>query len=301
MLRKILLCLTFLSPTASLLAKTFELGGDRPAKLITPFGYKDSKSYPLVVLLHGVRTTAEQTDLWLGLTRVNDRANFLLLMPNGSKDSTGNRFWNATTECCDDENSGVDDASYLADIISEAKSRFAVDPARVYVIGHSNGGYMAYTLACSYPELVRGVVSIAGSTFVNAAECKNPQPLNILQIHGDQDSTVPFDGNGRSPGAIATTQRWVDINQCQSKTEAADALDLVRVKWELGVNSQGQPGLNGDFLDFVTLDFKKETDTTVWSNCTGDSKVGLWKVKGSNHVPSFFGQSVIEKALEFVH
>ncbi|HYX36663.1 MAG TPA: PHB depolymerase family esterase [Oligoflexus sp.] len=65
--------------------------------------YSESKSYPLVVMLHGVRSSAEQTDLWLGLTRVNDRQQFLLLMPNGQQDSQGKRFWNATTECCDKE------------------------------------------------------------------------------------------------------------------------------------------------------------------------------------------------------
>ncbi|HET9236118.1 MAG TPA: PHB depolymerase family esterase [Oligoflexus sp.] len=304
MLRKLILCLGLGSLiSASVQAKTFELGGARPAKLVTPFGYSESKSYPLVVFLHGVRSSAEQTDLWLGLTRVNDRQQFLLLMPNGIQDSKGLRFWNATPQCCDDEKTGVDDVAYLSGLIEEAKTRFAVDPSRVYIIGHSNGGYMAYTMACSRPDLLRGIVSIAGSTFETAAECKNPAPLNILQIHGDEDTIVGFEGQGRSPGAFTTTGRWVDINNCQTRTDQTKALDLVRVKWEIDVSRPGPiglPAIDGGFTDFFGLDFSKETDTYTWTDCTGDSRVGLWKVKGSNHVPSFFGTGVIEKALDFV-
>ncbi len=302
MLRKILLYLalgTMMSAAAQ--AKTFDVGGARPAKLYTPFGYSESKSYPLVVFLHGVRSSAEQTDIWLGLTRVNDRQQFILLMPNGIKDSKGGRFWNATPQCCDDEKTGVDDVAYLSGLIEEAKTRFAVDPNRVYIIGHSNGGYMAYTMACSRPDLLRGVVSIAGSTFETAAECLNPAPLNILQIHGDEDTIVGFNGQGRSPSAFTTVGRWVDINNCQTRTDKADALDLIRVKWEIDVGREGGlPGIDGSFGDFFGLDFSKETDTFTWSDCTADTRVGLWKVKGSNHVPSFWGTGVIEKALEFV-
>lgn len=303
MLRNFMLCMalgTMMAAEAS--AKTYELGGIRPAKFYTPFGYSESKSYPLVIFLHGVRSSAEQSDLWLGLTRVNDRQQFLLLMPNGTKDSTGRRFWNATPECCNDENSAVDDVRYLTDLIEEAKSRFAVDPSRVYIMGHSNGGYMAFTLACSRPDLLRGLISIAGSTYATAEECKNPAPLNVLQIHGADDTIVTYETTGRVPGALATVGRWIDINNCQTRTEKADALDLVRVKWEIDTGyPDGLPGIDGSFSDFFGLDFRKETDTLTWTNCTDDTRVGLWTVKGSNHVPSFWGTGMIEKALEFVH
>jgi polyhydroxybutyrate depolymerase len=301
MLRNFILALTVGTMATLAQARAFELGGARPAKLYTPFGYHESKSYPLVVFLHGVRSSAEQSDLWLGLTRVNDRQQFLLLMPNGQKDSQGLRFWNATPECCDDELSGVDDVTYLTGLIEEAKSRFAVDPARVYLIGHSNGGYMSYTLACQRPDLIRGLVSIAGSTYVTPEECKNPAPLNVLQIHGADDTIVTYETTGRVPGALGTVHRWVNINQCQTRTETSDALDLVRVKWEINTGyPDGRPGIDGSFSDFFGLDFRKETDTITWTDCSDDTRVGLWTVKGSNHVPSFWGTGVIEKALEFV-
>jgi polyhydroxybutyrate depolymerase len=222
-------------------------------------------------------------------------------MPNGTKDSTGRRFWNATPECCNDENSTVDDVRYLTELIEEAKSRFAVDPTRVYIMGHSNGGYMAFTMACSRPDLLRGLISIAGSTFATAEECKNPAPLNVLQIHGADDTIVTYETTGRVPGALATASRWVEINNCQNRTEKADALDLVRVKWEIDTGyPDGLPGIDGSFSDFFGLDFSKETDTVSWTNCDADTRVGLWTVKGSNHVPSFWGTGMIEKALEFV-
>jgi len=91
----------------------------------------------------GVHSSVEPTDLWLRLPRINDCRQYLLLMPNRQKDSKGGRFWNATSKCCVDENSGVDDVAHLSGLVEQAKNRFAVDPARVYLIGHSNGGYMS--------------------------------------------------------------------------------------------------------------------------------------------------------------
>jgi hypothetical protein len=128
-------------------------------------------------------------------------------------------------------------------------------------------------------------------------------PKRTCSIWRRRDTVMGFEGQGRSPGAFATTGRWVDINNCQTRTNKASALDLGRLNWEIDTSRPGVgglPAIDGGLTDFFGLDFSKETDTFTWTDCTGDSRVGLWKVKGSHHVSSFLGTGVIDKALEFV-
>jgi poly(3-hydroxybutyrate) depolymerase len=47
----------------------------------------------------------------------------------------------------------VDDVGYLRAVIAEVSVRFAVDPRRVYVTGHSDGADMAHRLACESARL----------------------------------------------------------------------------------------------------------------------------------------------------
>ena len=38
---------------------------------------------------------------------------FALAFPDGTRDSSGRRFWNATDACCNFENTPVDDVAYI--------------------------------------------------------------------------------------------------------------------------------------------------------------------------------------------
>ena len=56
----------------------------------------------------------------------------------------------------------------------------------------SNGGYMSYHLACN-TNLFAAVASVAGSmTPETYNNCSPTNATSILQIHGLQDFTVPY-------------------------------------------------------------------------------------------------------------
>ena len=95
---------------------------------------------PLVVMLHGYGSSGPEHAQGLGLQQLSDDASFVLAMPDGLVDSNGRRFWNATDACCDFDGVGVDDVAYVRWILDDVASRMPIDPARVYVVGHSNGG-----------------------------------------------------------------------------------------------------------------------------------------------------------------
>jgi polyhydroxybutyrate depolymerase len=269
MLRRIY-CLSslFLFISSSLFAKTYTIGGARPATLLTPSQVKADQKIPLLLFLHGYTSSGVQSDSFFGISRQRDTLNFAVALPDGTQNSRGYRFWNATPECCDFEQSGVDDAGYIAGLIREASSVAPIDPARVYLIGHSNGGFMSYRMACDYPGLVRGIISVAGAFYSNPALCKNPGDLNVLQIHGTADDTVPV-ANGESGLSY-----WSNRGRCDAAVESQGALDLI--------SSSGA-----------------ETDAVVWDNCANQTKVGYWRINGGTHAP-YFNSSWLRAALEFV-
>ena len=59
----------------------------------------------------------------------------------------------------------MDDSAYLSALIDQIKGTYAVDARRVYLVGHSNGGYMAYRMACDHADQLTAIVSLAGSTW----------------------------------------------------------------------------------------------------------------------------------------
>ena len=53
------------------------------------------------------------------------------------------------------------------------KAHYNVDPGRVCLIGHSNGGFMSHRFACDRADLVAAIVSLAGvPTGSDLGRCK---------------------------------------------------------------------------------------------------------------------------------
>ncbi|GAB2462048.1 alpha/beta hydrolase family esterase [Xylanimonas ulmi] len=241
---------------------------DRPFHLTVPADYDPDTPAPLVVGLHGYTSSGSELGSYFGLDALADQRGYLLALPDGAVDGSGNPFWNATTACCDFADTGVDDSGYLADLITTVESQYAVDPARVYVVGHSNGGFMALRMACEHADLVTAVVSVAGEMTDDPSSCAPSAPVSVLQVQGDADETIAYGGGdngpGRTyPGAERTVGDWRDLDGCAATPQAGDPLDLE-----------------------ATID-GAETTTQTWSSCQDGAEVALWTIVGGRHVPTW--------------
>jgi len=236
-------------------------GGDRPVRLVVPAGYDHAVPTPLVVLLHGFGSNALIQTAYLGYRDVADDRGVLFVAPEGTTNGDGAQFWNATDACCDFEGSGVDDVGYLRSLIDDISGVWNVDPDRVFVIGHSNGGYMSYRLACDV-EQVAAIVSLAGATWLDAGSCAPTTPTSVLQIHGDADELVDYAGTNFYPGAQATVQQWATFNECGDVTESDDRVDIVG-------------NLTGE-----------ETRVDRAASCPTGLAAELWTIEGGSHSPA---------------
>ena len=159
-------------------------GGLRPVTLQVPSAYDGRKPYALMLLLHGYGASGSVQLFYLNLKSLQSQHDVLIAAPDGTLNSGGKRFWNATPACCDFGRTGVDDVAYLSAVIKDISKVYNVDSKKVYLVGHSNGGFMAYRMACDASHLVTAVVSIAGATFNTKERCKPTTPVSVLQIHG---------------------------------------------------------------------------------------------------------------------
>jgi polyhydroxybutyrate depolymerase len=274
---------------------------ERLAKLKLPKNYDPDREYPLILMLHGRGSTAALTDLYLGLSRNQNRLEYLLLLPEGNVRDDGQTYWNATPECCDIDGDQIDDAGYLRELVLETTRQYSVDPAKIYVYGHSNGGFMAYRLACDNTDLFQGIISVAGSTFGDNSLCQTQTPISILQVHGTDDTIVPYKAEGKDyPSAPETVKRWATRFDCRTKIDRPNSRDLILFKIEPGLDEDGNPTIVGDFKDYVTFSWGNDTDERLYKDCQNQTRIALWTVRGAHHAPLFLGKYFIDKSLNFL-
>lgn len=253
--------------------------GKRVAQVFVPPRHPPKHRLPVVLLLHGYGSDGLHHAELLGYRALQRRVGgFLLLVPDGLKNRIGRRFFNATEACCDFHRQRPDDVAFLGTLIERTLQQHRGDRRRVYVVGHSNGGYMAYRLACTRANLVAAVVSLAGATFARASDCKPARPVSVLQIHGDQDEVVHYAG-GRLrqrrkgsrhavsyPGAKQTVALWARYDRCRGRLRAtATALDLV--------------------TDVAGGKLGPETQRQHFTRCPPGVDVALWTMQGGAHTP----------------
>lgn len=231
-----------------------------------PSSYSKGSSIPLVVLLHGYGSTGAQQESYMKFVTVAEKNKFILVYPDGTIDSVGRRFWNATDACCNFF-SPVDDEAYLLSILKEMESNYSIDPKRIYFTGHSNGGFMSYRMACRHSDRIAAIASLAGASYFTATDCGAKNSVSVLQVHGTKDETILYEGGqilGNSyPSAFASASQWAAVNQCtQNAVARSTKLDL-------------EGNIAGD-----------ETSIKAWTNCQNSSEVELWTVENATHIPT---------------
>jgi polyhydroxybutyrate depolymerase len=250
-------------------------GGSRPARVFAGEGAAQG----VLLALHGYGDAGTNFALALGLPALARREGLVLVAPDGTPDSRDHRFWNATDACCNFFEEPVDDVAYLRGLLSEVGAAYHVDARRRYVLGLSNGAFMAYRLACEAADDIAAIVAIAGAAASDPTRCQPASPVSILHVHGDADRIIDYAGGshvlglgqGEYPGAVATVLRWAGLDSCTRRRVAVPPL--------------------------LDLDHSVGPETAVEqvAGCPEGVDVRLLTLRGAPHVPAFapaFGEWV---------
>jgi polyhydroxybutyrate depolymerase len=185
----VLLCLML--PVSLLQAQetvtgSFEFDGqERDFRLrIPPSSFDGAR--PLVFNLHGFGSNAFQQEAYAQMNPVADTAGFYVCYPNGISNA-----WNVGWTF----GSTADDVGFISALIDTLAAQYSIDPERIYACGMSNGGFMSYRLACELNDRIAAIASVTGSMVpAYISECAPGRPVPVLEIHGTEDATVPYEG-----------------------------------------------------------------------------------------------------------
>lgn len=235
----------------------------RPYDWESPASWDGKSPLPLVIVLHGFGVNGQLEARYLNLAALHDAAGFLLAYPDGARNAGGQRFWNAGFPP-PDGGALPDDLAYLDAIIDDMAAHFPVDARRVFLVGHSNGAFMAQYFACRRPGRVAAIVSLAGG-MLDGVDCAKGDPVTLAEIHGDADDTIAPAG-----GTILG----------MPYRPLADVIAM----WTARDGCAGPPDDTPPPLDLDTSLDGPETTVRRYTGCRGGA-VELWTMRGGMHIP----------------
>lgn len=166
----------------------------------------------------------------IGFDAQAEKYGYLAVYPDGV-----DHYWNAGFCCPRPTPVASDDVGFISALIDLLDSRHSLDAARLYVAGFSNGGYMAYRLACQLSVRLAAIAAVGA----DSQECPRGQParaVSVLQVHGTADARNRGheqrlqDGTWVETPIDAATQ-WSDVDGCASPPAGSTKDKVTRNAW----------------------------------------------------------------------
>jgi polyhydroxybutyrate depolymerase len=207
-------------------------GLTRTYRVHVPHAYNAATPTPLLLAFHGGGGNMDQmaADSNYGLISKSEAAGFIVVFPNGYSRLGSGKFatWNAGKCCAAARDQNSDDVGFVRKIISDISRQLNIDRQQIFATGMSNGGMMAYRLACEMADTFKAIAAVAGTD--NTSTCRPGAPVSILHIHAANDDRVLFNGGAgekfRDAAQVTdftsvpkTVSAWVTHDKCHATPE----------------------------------------------------------------------------------
>lgn len=168
------------------------------------------KSLPVVIVLHGAGGGGGSYLARAGWGEKAVKEGFLAIAPSAlplkpgeqADFATNPRLWNTGEIASDTARSKIEDWPFFDALIDDVGRRWHIDTKRIYVVGHSNGGSMAFAVARRWPARWAAVATVGAPPPAQPVQTQTvpDRPVPTLSLLGKDDKVVPFDGGeGKTP------------------------------------------------------------------------------------------------------
>lgn len=152
----------------------------QPYQVFVPSSYDKSKAFPLIIALHGMGGDENSyfASYGQGAFKVEaEKHGYIVACPKGRKPAS----------------MYIGDAEKdVMDVLAEVRRAYNVDADRIYLTGHSMGGYGTWSVAMDHPDVFAALAPISGGAN-NPASMSKIAHIPQLIVHGDTDPTVPVE------------------------------------------------------------------------------------------------------------
>lgn len=183
----------------------------------------------LIVVLHGALMNGSSMRIaaGYGFDLLADQQRFAVVYPSGYlghwNDCRNKAQFAAKRE-------QIDDRGFLLALIDRMVQQYQLDPARVYVVGYSNGGHMAFRLGIEAPDRIAGIAVAAASVPEpqdTSCDYASPTP-RVMLVNGTADGWNPYGGGdtggfgmhsrGHVLSAVASAEHFARRNGAHART-----------------------------------------------------------------------------------
>ena len=230
-----------------------------------PPEYAKHVPLPVVLAFHGGGGDAAAFQRGVGLDARADALGWVVVYPDGSGHLDRRLLtWNAGGCCGEAQEAHVDDVAFSIALLGDLARDLDVDRTRVYAVGHSNGGMMAYRLAAREGRRIAAAASVAGPDMSDSFPSGPPVP--VLHIHSVDDPRATY------TGGESRTARFV------SSGIVFRSVDETLARW------RGRDGCTGEgkVVDQRKLE-SHSAELVDFGPCAGGADVLLWRLHGAGH------------------
>jgi polyhydroxybutyrate depolymerase len=194
--------------------------------------------YPVTIVLHGSSGSGDDIRGTTNMDSVSEANRVVVVYPNAVA-GAGGLFptdWNAGTCCGEAGREGIDDLGFMRAMIAELSSELPIDKRRIHVAGFSDGGRMAYYMACQMADQIAAIGVVSGS--LRDDSCTPARSVAVIALHGTDDPVVPYDESIDSPmpdpvdASMETlppsVQFWVERDGCSQVADSAFTPHVIR-------------------------------------------------------------------------
>ena len=200
-------------------------GVTRYYDLNIPQDFDETASYPLMINFHGFGDdSGDYSNLIENVYNMNALVNseqFITVYPQGVIRSKGAPEWDPGDS--GSQNILENDIYFTEVLIEQLHQQFNIDLSRVYAVGYSNGGMMAYGLACSRSDLIAAAGIMSGIMLGESCEASGTTP--VMHFHGIEDDVLPYNGNTDYQSISAVVDIWLEHNNIAASSLETSSLN----------------------------------------------------------------------------
>ncbi|HUO25163.1 MAG TPA: PHB depolymerase family esterase [Candidatus Aquilonibacter sp.] len=247
-----------------------------------PEGYDQQQHYPVVILLHGLNQDPDQMARLTQFNELADKDSIIAVYPNAlngrwsiglaapaiyrgpyRRGPWGPRYPPPPPR---QRRQGAGrpaaDLEFFNQMLDKLSNKYSVDPARVYVAGLGEGGFMALRVGCNMGDRIAAIAAVAAA-LPKTMNCVALRPVAVLLMNGTNDPILPHGGGSYKDAPLKvlsaedSAKYWARQNHCAEKP-----------------NQTKLPSLQKGF---------KDTKVYTYDNCQADAQVALYDVKDGGH------------------